>query len=75
MLILRILDSSLAKIKPNNNSQTINIVVTNRVMTNSNITLNNRRTQQVNVFYYLRKSITEANKATREIRKRIALIN
>lgn len=75
MLILRILDSFLAKFKLKNNYQTINIIVTNRVMMNANITLNNRRAQQVNVFHYLRNSITDANRATREIRKRIALIN
>lgn len=75
MLILRILDSSLIKLKLKNNSQTINLIVANRVMTNANITLNNGRKQQVNVFYYLRNSITDANKGTREIRKLIALIN
>jgi len=48
-------------------------MVISKVIINTNITLNNEQLQQVNEFCFLGSLITDDNKSTKEIRRRITL--
>ncbi|VVC42424.1 Reverse transcriptase domain [Cinara cedri] len=70
-LMLHILETSLDKFKLKINSKKTKVMVISKVITNTNITLNNEQLQQVNEFCYLGSLITDVNKSMEEIRRRI----
>lgn len=72
-LMLYILESSLDKFKLKINSKKTKLMVISKVLTNTNITLNNEQLQRVNKFCYLGSLITDDNKSTKEIRRQITL--
>ncbi|KAL4148794.1 hypothetical protein QTP88_002949 [Uroleucon formosanum] len=72
-LMLHILESFLDKFKLKINSKKTKVMVISKVITNTNITLNNEQLQQVKEFCYLGRLITDDNKSTKEIRRRITL--
>lgn len=71
-LMLHVLNSSLDKFKLKINSKNTKVMVISKVITNTKITFNNEQLQ-VKEFCYLGSLITEDNKSTKEIRRRITL--
>lgn len=72
-LMLHKLDLSLDKLKLKMNTKNTKFMVVNKVIIIANITLNNVQIQQVNGLCYLGSLITDYNKATKEVKRRITL--